>query len=204
MEYELIQAIDSIANNIYALAQPRFIDWLAVILSGVSIIVSGAAICFAIRVANKQNKIALFEKRYEIYMRYIEYYALAVEIGHAENRGEIQRAWLDIDRSIWDETLIDDSKKIFSRADEIRFKMSQAKFLFDKDIGASVDDFISLLIGVIFLSMQNDKKSEIQQHQEKLIQYARKAESILIAHKMEQYLNLERSGDHHALHRIQL
>lgn len=60
MESELIQVIDSIANSIDALAQPRFIDWLAVILSG-------AAILFAVRVANKQNKIALFEKRMHSY-----------------------------------------------------------------------------------------------------------------------------------------
>lgn len=204
MESELVQGIHNIANSIDALAQPRFIDWLAVFLSIFSIAVSGAAICFAIRVANKQNKIALFEKRYELYMRYMEYYALAVEIGLAKDRGEIQRAWLEIDRSTWNEKLVDDKKKISFRTEEIRFKMLQAKFLFDEDIGASVNDFVEILTEIVYLSLQNDKESEIQQHQIKLIQYVKKPESILIAHKMEHYLNLERSGDHHALHRIQL
>ena len=67
MESELVQEIHNIANSIDALAQPRFIDWLAVILSGFSIIISGIAIIFAVRVANKQNKITLFEKRYQCY-----------------------------------------------------------------------------------------------------------------------------------------
>lgn len=67
MESELFQAIDNIANNIDALAQPRFIDWLAVALSFFSIIISGIAIWFAVQVpkkiADRQDKIALFEKR---------------------------------------------------------------------------------------------------------------------------------------------
>ncbi|OUO17172.1 hypothetical protein [Flavonifractor sp. An4] len=67
MESELIRAVDNIANNIDALAQPRLIDWLAVLISVLSVLLSAAAICFAVKVADKQNKIMLFEKRYEIY-----------------------------------------------------------------------------------------------------------------------------------------
>lgn len=67
MESEVLHSINNIVNSIDALAQPRFIDWLAVILSGFSIIISGIAIIFAVRVANKQNKITLFEKRYQCY-----------------------------------------------------------------------------------------------------------------------------------------
>ena len=154
--------------------------------------ISGAAIWFAIRVANKQNKIALFEKRYELYMQYVKYYALAVEIGLANNRGEIQRAWLDIDRFTWDESMIDDRKKITARTEEIRFKMLQSRFLFDSDIGTNISDFINLITDIVYLSIQNDKESEMQQHQLKLIQYIRNPESILIAQKMEYYLNLEK------------
>ena len=204
MGSDVTQTLEMIAEVIEKSSQPGWVEYLAIGISLISVVVSGIAILFAVRVADKQNKIALFEKRYEIYMQYAEYYALAVEIGFAENRGEIQRVWLDIDRSIWNETLVDDRKKIFSRADEIRFKMSQAKFLFDNNIGRNVDDFINLLTDIIYFSVRNDKKSQMKQHQMKLIEYIKKPESISIAHKMEYYLNLERSGDHHALHRIQL
>lgn len=71
VESELVQAINNIANNVDALAQPRFIDWLAVVLSIFSIVISGAAIWFAVRVpktiADRQNKITLFEKRHDSY-----------------------------------------------------------------------------------------------------------------------------------------
>lgn len=71
MGSELLRAIDSIANSIDALAQPRWIDWIAVILSGVSIVVSGIATWFVVQVpkkiAGQQDKISLFDKRFDAY-----------------------------------------------------------------------------------------------------------------------------------------
>ena len=160
-----------------------------------------AAVWFAIRVADKQNKIALFEKRYEIYKQYVKYYALAIQVGVAQNREEIQRAWLDIDRSIWNESMIDNTKKIFSKTEEARFKMSQARYLFNEEIGSNVDDFMTLLIEVVYLSLFDNKKSEMKKYQEKLIEYTDKKESMLLLMEMEGYLHLERLGDKHALHR---
>lgn len=84
MESELVQEIHNIANSIDALAQPRFIDWLAVVFSFVSIAISGVAIWFAVQVpkkiANKQNKIALFEKRYECFVVFTECYRVYARI----------------------------------------------------------------------------------------------------------------------------
>lgn len=50
MESEVIQQLDIIAKNIQELAQPKFIEYIALIISGISVIVSGIAIWFAIRV----------------------------------------------------------------------------------------------------------------------------------------------------------
>lgn len=76
MESELVQAINSITERINALAQPRFIDWLAVILSFFSVVLSGTAIWFAVQVpkkiADRQDKIALFEKRYHLYYLFMK------------------------------------------------------------------------------------------------------------------------------------
>ena len=84
MESELVQEIHNIANSIDALAQPRFIDWLAVIFSFVSIAISGVAIWFAVQVpkkiADKQDKIALFEKRYECFQLFEKCYILYRQI----------------------------------------------------------------------------------------------------------------------------
>lgn len=68
MESELIQALSAIKDGIDAAAQPRFIDWFAITMSFVSVVVTGMAIWYAVQVpkkiAKQQNKIALFEKRY--------------------------------------------------------------------------------------------------------------------------------------------
>lgn len=88
MESELIQAIVSIANNIDALAQPRFIDWLAVSFSFFGITISGVAIWFAVQVpkkiADRQDKIALFEKRYECFQLFEKCHVLYAQIKDKE------------------------------------------------------------------------------------------------------------------------
>lgn len=43
-------------------------DWVGIIVSILSAIASFMAVWFAVRVADKQNKIALFEKRYKLYL----------------------------------------------------------------------------------------------------------------------------------------
>lgn len=71
MENEIIQQLDVIAKNIQALAEPKFIEYIALIFSFIGIIVSGIAIWFAVQVpkkiADRQDNIALFEKRFNLY-----------------------------------------------------------------------------------------------------------------------------------------
>lgn len=67
MESEMIQALQTIADNIQATSQPGVIEYLSICISLVSVLVSGVAIWFAVQVpqkiANRQDKIALYEKR---------------------------------------------------------------------------------------------------------------------------------------------
>lgn len=71
METELVQTLKSVTESINALAQPRFIDWLAIAVSFISVVLSGVAIWFAVhvpkKIANRQDKIALFDKRYDCF-----------------------------------------------------------------------------------------------------------------------------------------
>lgn len=67
MESELLQALDSIANSIDVLAEPGVIDWISLVISCVSIILSGMAIWFAVRIGDKENRVSLLEKRIECY-----------------------------------------------------------------------------------------------------------------------------------------
>lgn len=71
MESEMIQALQTIADNIQAASQPGWVECLSIVISSISVVVSGIAIWFAIRVpkqiAEEQNKISLFEKRLQCY-----------------------------------------------------------------------------------------------------------------------------------------
>ena len=61
----LIESIDSIANAISELGKVSLFDFISLIISVVSFIF---AILVPVRIANKQDKIALFEKRLNAYL----------------------------------------------------------------------------------------------------------------------------------------
>lgn len=67
MESEVIQVLSTIKDSLDALAQPRLIDWLAIMISFLSMIVSGVAVWFAVQVprkiADRQDKINMFNLR---------------------------------------------------------------------------------------------------------------------------------------------
>lgn len=84
MQSEVIQALSEIKDSLDALAQPRPIDWLAIMISFLSMAVSGVAVWFAVqipkKIAKEQNRIALFEKRYEMYNLLYKWKYLAEQI----------------------------------------------------------------------------------------------------------------------------
>lgn len=71
MESDMIKTLDRIAEAIEKASQPGLIEYLAIGISLISVVVSGIAIIFAVNVADKQNKIALFEKRYAAYCEFL-------------------------------------------------------------------------------------------------------------------------------------
>lgn len=102
MESELIRALTAIKDSIDAAAQPRTIDWIAIGMSFLSIVVSGVAIWFAARVpkkiADRQDRIALFEKRFQCYTAIQTLIACSNQISSLTTNHEVQiafRIWLD-------------------------------------------------------------------------------------------------------------
>lgn len=71
MESDVIQALQTIANNIQAASQPGWVEYVSIGISFFSVLLSVLAIIFAVRVpkiiADRQDKISLFEKRYYAY-----------------------------------------------------------------------------------------------------------------------------------------
>lgn len=77
MESEMIQALQTIADNIQAASQPGWVECLSVVISSISVVVSGVAIWFAIRVpkeiALRQEEIQRRQIRVQTYVYKIEY-----------------------------------------------------------------------------------------------------------------------------------
>ena len=99
MESEMIQALQTIADNIQATSQPGWVEFLTIGISFVSMAISGIAIWFAIRVADKQNKVSLFEKRFDCYTLIQKMLVCGEEIKTCETKKEIQvafRFYLDV------------------------------------------------------------------------------------------------------------
>jgi len=85
METEKIfDAITQIINAIKRLGHPNWLDYLQVIASIMSIIISALAVIMAVRIpkkiADKQDKIALFDKRFGAYQIFAKYSAFAEQI----------------------------------------------------------------------------------------------------------------------------
>ena len=71
MRFEMIQGLGMIADAIQNTAKPGCIDWVSIGISLAGVVLSFVAIIVAVQVpkkiAKQQDKISLFEKRYECY-----------------------------------------------------------------------------------------------------------------------------------------
>lgn len=75
MEPEMIQALQTISDNIQAASQPGWVEYVSIGISLLGVVFSVVAIIFAARVpkiiADRQDKISLFEKRYYAYSSFL-------------------------------------------------------------------------------------------------------------------------------------
>ena len=98
-----------------------------IILSAVAILTSIIAIGISLCVASKQNKIALFEKRYEIYRDALDFFECAYNYSKKNDRASVSMSQL-IKLEIKIDSIIEKSKFLFS--EEISNILSQGKECF--------------------------------------------------------------------------
>lgn len=165
MESELVQAINSITESINALAQPRFIDWLAVILSFFSVVLSGTAIWFAVRVpkkiADRQDKIALFEKRYECFQIFQKCFILYKYSIGEESIEKITKQCYHILEIQKVEEL--NNHHFQRKIEQIEYILHQMVFLFPIIQDQDVSDLYQSLSAYLYAIMTNKKIEESKQ-----------------------------------------
>lgn len=161
----MIQALQTIADNIQAASQPGWVECLSILISLVSVVVSGIAIWFAIRVpkqiADRQDKIALFEKRFECFQLFKQCYVLYRRSKDGEEiKGIKEQCYhmLEIEEST------DLTKEIFkSKLNHFERLLHQMEFLFPEINEEDVSKlYTSLLvyIGDILTEEKDDKAKQ--------------------------------------------
>lgn len=171
-------------------------SWEAVSASAewVGVISSFVAIWFAIQVpkkiAEEQNKIALFEKRHKLYRQFAEMYNFSISVGDACDIEMIQNLFYQY-YGPWDNNL-DNSEEIHKRIIKLIFEFSEAKFLFDEEIGSSVIRVVHKMSNIIYAATDKEQGAQIDIIQKSLIEELESENCMNILGKMEYYLKFNK------------
>lgn len=179
MESDIMQALQTIANNIQAASQPGWVEYLTIGISLVSVAVSGGAIWFAIRVADKQNKIALFEKRYAVYDILLHCISFSNSIRDNSDNSDISSIRSLFIVSFSYHPIIEDGsdKALFKEctkyAMDAKDKLDTASFLFNCNTDTYANSIICALFDLIFSGLNSETReiycNEVDKMKEELL-----------------------------------
>lgn len=170
------------------------------------------------RQTDKEYKIILFEKRYEIYYLFFKYYSITKEalMFHDKKNSDanfysqlryfilneplnIQNKMLDIDNTNTNISKLYRTIKINQRKNVLnieflernKYKLDMAEFCFDKDISTIIKEFSLLLFENIQENYEGDIEYYIEhKYKHEIKKIVKCIEDLSIISKMKSYLNL--------------
>lgn len=160
MDIEKVSAeIIKLTNAITRLGQPDWLDYLQVIASIISIIISAIAVVMAVRVpkqiSNRQDQISLFDKRFAAYDVFLRYEAFATGIVEIDDIKKYREGFMDM--FFLDESSEFEAEKAVYKLVQISTPLQHMPFLFDNITDLEMDVlFSSMLNFVIAISTNND------------------------------------------------
>lgn len=126
-------------------------DWVGIIVSILSAIASFMAVWYAIRVADKQNQIALFEKRYELYtiVNYCRTFSRLLK--KAKNAEDVKECYLKTFYNIKVGENEDENNLILMKLLVILHQLEQLQFMLRNDEAMSqyIYDIVEALSNVV-------------------------------------------------------
>lgn len=143
--------------------------WAGVIVAVISAAASFLAVWFAIKVADKQNKIALFEKRHAVFDTFNSCKAFSVMVQSLEYKSEVRKVFL---RSFCENLIhdnIEDFDFIMERYCSVLDTLRRSQFLFDADITLYIRNLITLLLDVVTMSIQETEDDKIDDNMKNAI-----------------------------------
>ena len=164
-----------------------FAAWFGVVVSVVSAAASFFAIWFAVRVADKQNKITLFEKRYELYDIAISCRLFAAML---ELKKDTDKAFLAAFYKIPADTQKVDASLVRERSSLIALKVVQFSFLFkDQKILTYMRKVMNLMMEI--LTGYLNGKETLEDKTQDFLTLIKDAQFAEILKTMEKELNLK-------------
>lgn len=166
--------MEELVKAIQALGNPSQIDYIQLVLTIVSIIISATALFVAIfipkKIAEEQNKIALFEKRYAFYITFTKSTAFVkvLERLNIQTKEEVLQYFI---KFVGEKILDNTSQEIVKSESTLLLHktiavLGQAKYIFDLESDELLEKFSYDLIGLLqvksdedFLSCFNKLKS---------------------------------------------
>lgn len=141
--------------------------WVGIVVSILSAIASFMAVWYAIRVADKQNKVTLFEKRYDVYSMLKRCTSFSESI--KDNQDNINVRYLFIVSFSFHPVIEDKSEKAIhiectKYAMQLKSALDRASFLFDYDTSYYCRPVVYELFRLLY-STNCDKKEQIKKYQ---------------------------------------
>ena len=126
-------------------------DWVGIIVSILSAIASFMAVWYAIRVADKQNQIALFEKRYELYTIVNYCYTFSGLLKKAKNTEDVKECYLKAFYNIKVGENEDENNLILLKFLVIFHQLEQLQFMLrsDEEMLQYIYDIVKALSNVV-------------------------------------------------------
>jgi len=183
--------IDELLKTIEFLGQPNWLDYLQVIASVLSIIISAWAVIMAIKIpqkiANKQDKIALFNKRFSAHSILQKYVVFASLIKRFTDMTE-RKIFIEMFLTVFFDgnKQIHESKNEIIELTNISIPLKHMPFLFENISVEEIEEMIGSLTDLIFtITGDFDIKKSKQKYIEVVEQFnAKHSEEILASLKM--------------------
>ncbi len=165
-------------------------SWVSVIVSVLGVIASFLAVWYAIQISDKQNKIALFEKRYRVYRTLIscDFFSACVFVSK-EPEG-IKEFFYTSFYDASEEPKTYQYKLFAFKYVQVTETLAESKFLFSEDIWKGVCKIIESIQKLVPTGEKGMSKEEFDKAKQDYLDAVKSCELKLILKKMEQELNL--------------
>ncbi len=165
---DLERIFNEITRAISCLGNPNWIDYVQIISSIISIIISAFAVIMAIRVpkeiSNRQDQISLFDKRFAAYDIFLRYDAFTTGIDELEGIEIYRECFMDM-FFLEERTEFEFQKALFKLV-QLSTPLQHMPFLFENITDSEMDMLFSSMFGFVSAISNN---SNVEECKERLV-----------------------------------